>query len=128
MFTSQGLASFLDTGGPQVLTTLLGCGLGAQWPGFPTPRWFTNATGFLCSEVTYELLSATAGFPGGSDGKESARKVAGGPGSILGWGRSPGEGNGNPLQSSRLGNPMDRGAWRATVHGVISKSRIPLSD
>ena len=39
-------------------------------------------------------------------------------GSIPGSGRSPGEGNGNPLRSSRLGNPMDRGAWRATVHGV----------
>ena len=35
-----------------------------------------------------------------------------------GWGRSPGEGNGNPLQYSCLENPMDRGAWRATVHGV----------
>ena len=36
---------------------------------------------------------------------------------IPGWGRSPGEGNGNPLQYSCLGNTMDRGAWRATVHG-----------
>ena len=39
-------------------------------------------------------------------------------GSIPGSGRSPGEGNGNPLQDSCLGNPMDRGAWRATVHEV----------
>ena len=39
-------------------------------------------------------------------------------GSIAGLGRSPGEGNGNPLQYSCLGNPMDRGAWRATVHRV----------
>ena len=38
--------------------------------------------------------------------------------SIPGWGRSPGGGNGNPLQYSCLGNPMDRGAWWATVHGV----------
>ena len=43
---------------------------------------------------------------------------AGGPGSIPGSGRSPGEGNGNPLQYSCLETPMDRGAWRATVHGV----------
>ena len=43
-------------------------------------------------------------------------------GSIPGSGRSPGEGNGNPLQYSCLENPMDRGAWRATVHG-ITKSR-----
>ena len=52
------------------------------------------------------------GFPGGSDGKESA-----GLGLISGSGRSPGEGNGNPLQSSRLENSMDREAWQATVHG-----------
>ena len=39
-------------------------------------------------------------------------------GSIPGWGRSPGEGNGNPLQYSCLENPMDREDWRATVHGV----------
>ena len=43
---------------------------------------------------------------------------AGDPGSIPGWGRSPGEGHGNPLQYSCLENPTDRGAWRATVHGV----------
>ena len=49
-------------------------------------------------------------FPGGSDGKASAYKV-GDPGSISGSGRSPGEGNGNPLQYSCLENPMDGGAW-----------------
>ena len=49
-------------------------------------------------------------FPGGSDGKASAYNV-GDPGSILGSGRSPGEGNGSPLQYFRLENPMDRGAW-----------------
>ena len=47
-------------------------------------------------------------------------------GSIPGSGRSPGDGNGNPLQYSCLGKPMDRGAWWATVHGV-AKSKIPLS-
>ena len=46
-------------------------------------------------------------------------------GSIPGWGRFPGEGNGNPLQYSCLENPMDRGAWQATVHGV-TKSRTQL--
>ena len=50
-------------------------------------------------------------------GKESARN-AGDVGLIPGSGRSPGEGNSNPLQYSCLENPMDRGAWRATVHGV----------
>ena len=48
-------------------------------------------------------------------------------GSIPGSGRSPGEGNGNPLQYSCLGNSMDRGAWRVTVH-LVAKSRIRLSD
>ena len=51
-----------------------------------------------------------SGFPGGSDGKASARNE-GDPGSIPGSGRSPGEGNGNPLQHSCLENPMDGGAW-----------------
>ena len=50
------------------------------------------------------------GFPGGSDGKVSACN-AGDPGSIPGLGRSPGEGNGNPLQYSCMENPMDGGAW-----------------
>ena len=56
-------------------------------------------------------------FPGGSDNKESASN-AGDLGSIPELGRSPREGNGNPLQNCCLENPMDRGAWRATVHGV----------
>ena len=52
---------------------------------------------------------------------------AGDPRSIPGWGRSPGEGNGNPLQYSCLENPMDIGAWWATVHWVV-KSWTRLSD
>ena len=65
-------------------------------------------------------------FPGGSDGKASAWN-AGDPGSIPGSGRSPGEGNGNPLQYSCLENPMEGGAWYATVHGV-TKSWTRLRD
>ena len=65
------------------------------------------------------------GFPGDSDGKESACN-AGDPGSIPGLGRSPGERNGNPLQYSCLENSMDGGAWQAIVHAV-AKSRIRLS-
>ena len=57
------------------------------------------------------------GFPGGSEGKASACN-AGDLGSIPGSERSLGEGNGNPLEYSCLGSPMDRGAWQATVHGV----------
>ena len=82
------------------------------------------------SVLDFKFLNVTAvtgfamllDFPGGSDGKESACN-AGDPGSIPGLGRSPEEGNGNPLQYSWLENPRDRGAWgRAAVHGV-AKSR-----
>ena len=62
-------------------------------------------------------------FPGGSDGKQSAWN-AGDPDSIPGSGRSPGEGNGNPLQYSCLENPMDGGAWQATVRGVAKSDFI----
>ena len=61
-----------------------------------------------------------SGFPCGSDGKESAD--AGDVGSVSQSGRSPGVGNGNPFQYSCLENSIDRGAWRAKVHGT-AKSR-----
>ena len=79
-------------------------------------NWYLNpreSSGLL------ELISAQQcwGFPGGSEGKVSACN-AGDPGSIPGLGRSPGEGNGNPLQYSYLENPMDRGTWWVcVVHG-----------
>ena len=56
-------------------------------------------------------------FPGGSDSEASVCN-AGDPGSLPGSGRSPGGGDGNPLQDSCLKNPMSRGAWWATVHGI----------
>ena len=71
-------------------------------------------------------ISRSKGFSGGSDGKESACH-AGDPGSIPASGRSPGKGKGYPLHYSCLGNPMDRGAWWATVHGV-TKSQAWLSN
>ena len=64
--------------------------------------------------------------PGGSDSKESACN-AGDLGSTPGSARSPGEGIGNPLQYSGLGDPMDRGDWRAIFHGV-TKSQTGLSN
>ena len=67
------------------------------------------------------VLSLNIGFPGGSVVKNmpsNARDA----GSVPGLGRCPGEGNGNPLQYSCLGNPMDRGAWQVTVHGVAKES------
>ena len=69
----------------------------------------------LCNNLT--LICLLAHFPGGSDGKESfcnARDA----GLIPQSEGSSGEGNGNPLQYSCQGNPMDRGAWRSTIHGV----------
>ena len=68
----------------------------------------------------------TSGLPGGSDSKETACDV-GDLDSLPGSGRSPAEGNGYPLQYSCLGNPMNRGAWWATAHGV-AKSWTWLSD
>ena len=65
-------------------------------------------------------------LPGGSEGKTSAYNV-GYLGSIPGSGRSPGEGNDTPLQSSWPKNPRYRGVWQATVHGV-AKSWTRLSD
>ena len=62
------------------------------------------------------------GCSGSSAGKESTCN-AGDPASIPGWRRSPGEGNGNPLQFSCLENSMDRGDWWATVHGVAKSQQ-----
>ena len=65
-------------------------------------------------------------FPGGSDSEESACNAEDAA-SIPGLGRSPGEGNGYSLQYSCPENPMDRGVWRAILHGV-AKSLTPFSD
>ena len=73
-----------------------------------------------------KTLKECQGFPGGSDSKESVFN-AGNPGLTPGLRRSPGGQNGNPLQYSCLKNSMDRGDWRATVHGV-AKSQTQLSN
>ena len=78
----------------------------------------------LC--IYFPIIYPYMGLLGGSDGKESACN-AGGPSSIPGSERSPGDGNGTPLQYSCLENPMDGGAWWATVHGV-TKSWTWLSN
>ena len=75
--------------------------------------------------LSSHLFSAS---PGGSVAKQSACSV-GDPGLILGLRRPPGEGNGNPLQYSCLGNPVDRGAWWATARGVAgSDTTSRLND
>ena len=71
-------------------------------------------------ELKFYEVETLMAFPGGSVVKNPPAN-AGDVGSILGSGRSPGEGNDNPLQYSCLGNPMDRGAWQATVHGVTKE-------
>ena len=100
--------------------------MGKQWKQWLTlflgaPKPLQMVTAAMKLKDAYSL-----DFPGGSDGKASVSN-AGDLGSIPGLGRSPGEGNGNPLQGSCLENPMDRGTWQATVHGV-AKSWARLSN
>ena len=76
--------------------------------------------------ILYVAIQFILDFLGGSDGKVSVYNV-GDPGSIPGLARSPGEGSGNPLQYSCLENPMEGGAWQATVHEV-AKSQTRLND
>ena len=75
------------------------------------------------------LIPTKRGFPGGSDGKESACNAgdAGDMGSTPGSGRSPGEGNGYPLQYSCLENLMDSGDWWATIVHGVARSQTQLS-
>ena len=80
----------------------------------------------LATEQQQNATCIHMGFPGGSVSKESACN-AGGVGSVSESGRSPGGRHGNPLQYSCLKNPMDRGTWRAPVHGV-ERSRTRLSN
>ena len=83
-------------------------------PVLPSGRIFQNQAETL-------FRSALQSFPGGSEVK-SRLADAGDACSIPGSGRSPGGGNGNPLQYSCLGNPMDGGAWRVTIYGVTKES------
>ena len=91
--------------------------------------WLAQSVEHETPNLSFMGLSLTLGdvfgFPGGSDGKESACN-AGNLDLIPGLRRSPREGNGYPLQYSCLENSMDRGAWGATVHGV-TKSQTQLS-
>ena len=73
-------------------------------------------------------MTFTFPFPGGSGGKNlpARQEMQHEAMSLIpGLGRSRGEGNGNPLQHSSVGNSMDRGAWWASVHGVMNESDMP---
>ena len=105
------------------------------WRSFSIVQFFNHKKIWSLSvlskiEITKNELKCVisgADFPDGSSGKESSRK-AGDPGGVVlipGSGRSAGEGNGNALLYSCLGNPMARGAWRATTYGV-TRSRTWL--
>ena len=101
-------------------------GRGRQRPGLPGSKihgkHFKNNSGYddnhWSGTVNFVLyfIRTTLGIPGGASGKDAGhlRNM----GSIPGLGKCPGEGHANPLQRSCLENPMDRGVWRAAVHGV----------
>ena len=104
-------------------------GVTAFWPvpSITVLGWWTKSAGTLCTLMSapdkdsvcfYYLHRWGVGFPGGVSDKERACDA----GSVPGLGRSPGGRHGNPLQYSCLENPMDRGAWWATVHEVTKRS------
>ena len=68
------------------------------------------------------MCTSSMGFLGGSSVVKNLPANAGDMGLIPGLGRSPGEGNGNPLQYSCVENPMDREAWQARIHGIAKES------
>ena len=108
------------------------------WTRFRVEKWVDHELWLQVQKITctfsdpnrflvfYYIIPLNVGFPGGSEGKASAHN-GGDPCSTPGSRRSPGEGNGNPLQYSCLKNSMDRGAWWATVLR-ITKSRTWLSN
>ena len=121
-FLSYHLNHTLSTSIPEYWRSLLTGASASSSPlwhqdGLPEALLCADCFG-LCSVAQYALADHyILCFPGGSGGEESACS-AGDPGWIPGSGRSPGEGNGHPLQYSCLENSMDRGSWWATVQGV----------
>ena len=103
------LATFLVEGSAEE-----GSGNTVEWSDVKWWQWNVNLHE---SDRERQIAYEPQGFPGGSDGKESTCN-GGDPGSILESRRLPGEGNGYPLQYSCLENSMERGAWRAIIHGV----------
>ena len=100
-------------------------------PGRPPDGLLSLLFNHFVGEPVFTMWShgCINSFPGGSDGKESTCNEGDpGSGSIPGLGRYPGEGNGNPLQYSSLENPMDRGAWWVTVHGVGGRKELDTTE
>ena len=94
-----------------------------EWCSIVSVMWYS--LGYEIFKESSQLKDASCLFPDGSSGKESTCNAED-PGLNPGLGRFPEGGNGNPFQYSCLENPMDRGAWQATVHGV-TKSWTGLS-
>ena len=118
-----GHQEFLSpTSGPEASGRPYPKGLG-PW----SPQWYSVSPNVSRPVGPLLLLKIHGGFPGGTLVPPASTGDARDVGSIPGLGRSSGVGNGNPLQSSCLQNPMDRGAWWAIVHGV-AKSRTQLTD
>ena len=101
------------------ITEMTGMPLPASWGCHGDRVKLESIRKVSVSQTSYHSHGCyySCSFPRSSVGKDSACN-AGDPGLIPGSGRSSGEGNDNPLQYSRLENPMDRGVWQATVHGV----------
>ena len=97
-----------------------------EWGAIAFSACLLRAYQILYTHTHTHVLCNIWGFPHSSVGKESACS-AGEQGSIPGLGRSPGKGNGNPLQYPCLENPIDRGAWWGAAHG-IAKSWAQLSN
>ena len=93
-------------------------------PKCPSRDKWINKMWFIYTMEYSSTLKRKVGFPCGSVVKNLPTN-AGDSDSIPGWRRSPGEGNGNSLQYFSLGNPMDRAAWQATVHGVSDTTEHP---
>ena len=85
--------------------------------------WAPKSLQMVIAAMKLKDAYSLEGFPGSSDGKESAYNAVD-PGSIPGSERSPGEGNGNPLQCSCLENPRDWGAWWAAIYGVAQSQTL----
>ena len=93
------------------------------WGGHTNIELKNCHLGIISMNIKISKVDIKSGFLSGAE-VQSLPANAGDEGSIPGSGRSPGEGNGNPLQYSSLGNPMVRGAWRATVHGIAATTTI----
>ena len=121
---ARGLSSYgAQASLPHSMCNLPGPGIKAVYPVLAGGLLTTGPPG---KSLHFNLYGRFPGFPYTSVGKEPACS-AGDPGSIPGSGRSPEEGNGNPLQYSCLENPKDRGPWRAVVHGVASRAGHDLA-